>query len=279
MGFFDAINLIFFTFPDVQFAVFPWLAAAIAAAAGLGAGTSIYAGSQAKKAQEAARSDLQRGREQAEQIVSRLAQDIPQIRGMENQLIAQFQKQLAQPGFTPEELETARFGQRRALEDAMPGARQQLLQGLSQRGLLRSGIGSRGFQGLEQERFRGIAGIEQALQLQNIMQRRQDISGAQQGLGGFLDRATQIRLQQAGILAGGGEGLANISLQGGLAQAAGTQSLANALLGLGGSLGGGMLGQQLYGGQAPSPTLPAVSRGPSFGSTRGMGGFGPYNFG
>ena len=130
----------------------------------------------------------------------------------------------------------------------MPGARQQLLQGLSQRGLLRSGIASRGFQGLEQERLRGIANIEQALQLQNIMQRRQDIAGAQTGLGGFLDRMTQLRLKQAGILGGGGEALSNISLQGGLAQAAGTQSFANQLLGMGGALGG----------QALAPKIPGI---------------------
>ena len=253
MGFIiDVLNIIFFTFPDVQFAVFPFLAAAIAASAGLGAGASLYAGSQSRKAQERSRSDLLRGQEQSEQIVSRLINEA-QGRGL---------------GFTPQELETARFGQRRALEEAMPGARQQLLQGLSQRGLLRSGIASRGFQGLEQERLRGISSIEQMLQLQNIMQRRADLESIQ-----------NLRLKQASILGGGGEQLANLSLQGGLAQAAGTQSLANALFGMSGQLGGGMLGQQLYGGQAPSPTLPAVSRGPSFGSTRGMGGFGPYNFG
>ena|SRR3990167_2719627 len=214
MGYFDIFNLILFGLSDIktQMAVFgidDMLLAALVSGA-VGGGVSLFGQSQSRKAQEAARRDLQRGQGQAEQIVSRLAHQAE-----------------ARQGFTPEEMETARFGQRRALEEAMPGARERLLQSLSQRGLLTSGIASRRFQGLERERLRGIAGIEQALQLQNIMQRRSDI-----------EKAMNLRLQQAGILGGGGEQLANISLQGGLAQAQGTQSFANQLLGMGGTLAG-----------------------------------------
>src|SRR3990167_8901055 len=95
--------------------------AAQAGAAGgsaiLSALISLYAQSQAKKAQQQAREDLMRGQEQAEQILTR--GDAPDI--MERFLT----EQLRTPGLSPQELETMRFGQRRALEDAMPQARER----------------------------------------------------------------------------------------------------------------------------------------------------------
>ena len=188
----------------------------------LAAGVSLYGQKQARKAQQQAREDLQRGVELAEQTLTR--GEAPDI--MERVLT----EQLRTPGLAPAELETLRFGGRRSIEDAMPQARQRLLQSLSQRGLLRSGIGSRGFETLEAGRLGAIGNLEQQLAQLQINQRRQDFMQAMQGL-------LQRRGQLAGLMSGQGSGLSQLSLQGGMAQAAGTQALGGQLFGLSGQLG------------------------------------------
>lgn len=264
MGFLNAINLILFGAPDIQLAAFPILPVIAGVSAAGGLLSSFLGQRQAKKAQEQARGDIQGGIERAEQVLS--GGEAPNI--MESTLL----QQLKTPGLTPQELETMRFGQRRTLEDAIGAARQKTMQSMSQRGLLRSGIASRGMADVESARIRGIADIEQALAMQQIAQRRQDFMDAMKAL---LERRGQI----ANIYAGQGANLSNIALQGGLAQAAGTQALGGGLLKLSGTLLGDILANRT---PASTATVPSGSstQGGSFGGIPRNAGFnlGNYSF-
>lgn len=227
-NFFSLIqSFLFVSLPfPVQMAIEPITLALLggAALAG-GTGLSLFGQSKAKKAAQQASEATRRGFEQGEQALARLIDEAS-----------------GRIGFTPEEMETARLGRRRTIEDATAMARERLMQGLSQRGLLRSGILARQLGGLEQQRLSGIDELERALQFQNIAQRRADLGNIQ-----------GLRLNQAQLLTQSPIAIQQPLLAAALGNAQALGQLGGQFAGLGGSLLGSGLGSGFGAGAFQQP--------------------------